>query len=118
MTFDLDAFIADQLAAGQPFELTFGGETFVLPSQPDPRAAALFDAGLYGKSFELMLGNEQYARFMASQAPLTRDAVIEVIRRHAAHAGASVGESSASSDSSGSTARRSKRTSNGSTKST
>lgn len=116
MTFDLDAFIADQLAAGKPFTLTFGGEIYTLPPQPDPRAAGLFDAGLYGQAFALMLGEEQYTRFMASQAPLTRDAVIEVIRRHAAHAGASLGGSSASSDSSASTEKRSRRTSTASTR--
>lgn len=116
MTFDLDAFVADQLAAGKPFEFTYGGEKYTLPSQPDPRVAGLFDVGLYGQSFALMLGPEQHERFMASAAPLTRDAVIEVIRQHAAHAGATLGESSASSDSSANTGKRSRRTSNGSTK--
>lgn len=116
MTFDLDAWVADQLAEGVPFTFTFGEESYELPSQPDPRAAALFDVGLYGQSFALMLGPEQHQKFMESSAPLTRDAVLEVIRRHAQHAGASLGESSASSGSSASTAKRSRRTSNGSTK--
>lgn len=118
MAFDLDAYVADQLAAGTPFEFTFGGETYILPSQPDPRAAVLYDGGLYGEAFRLMLGQEQYERFVASQAPLVRDAVLEVLKRHAKHAGANLGESSASSVSSVNTVTRSRPTSNGSTDST
>lgn len=115
MTFDLDAWISDRFASSEPFTFTFGGEEYELPPQPDPRAAALFDTGQYGHSFALMLGPEQHRKFMASSAPLTRDAVIEVLRRHAAHAGASLGESSASSDSSENTGKRSRPTSNSST---
>lgn len=118
MTFDLDAWVADQLNAGQPFTFTFGGVDFELPPEPDPRTAALFDAGLYNEAFRRMLGEDQYRKFIATDAPLTRDAILEIIRKHAEHAGASLGESSASSGSSKPTARRSKRTSNGSSPST
>lgn len=115
--FDLDAFIAESL--GEPFVFKFGGEKFTLAPAPDMRIIAEFDGGDMTECLRRTFGAE-YDRFAAvppEKGILTRDGLLELLKRWAMHQRASLGESSASTGSSKSTGRPSKRISNGSTRS-
>lgn len=112
MTFDLDAFIAEREALVEPFTFTFaGGEWTALTSRPDVRFAMLLDRGDVGGALTLMLGVDGYNRLIATGAPFATEDLVELLKRWTAHAGTSLGESSASSGSSSRTGRRSRPTS-------
>lgn len=117
MTFDLDAFIAEQASAAGPFEFEFGGQTFTtVSSQPDIRVAVLLDRGDVNACLRAMLGDEQYNTLVSCPALLTHAGLVELLRQWAAHGGSSVGESSASPASSPATAKRSRQTSSSTSK--
>lgn len=110
--FDLDAFIASQDPG--PFVFTFGGQEWTWPPKPDLRSIGHLVANppRWIDALQLMFKPADWERFIEQTGGgLSDDAIIELFRRHATHAGSSLGESSASSDSSKSTARPSKQTS-------
>jgi hypothetical protein len=113
--FDLDAMLADRQLDRPRFTFRFGGESYSLPPSIDLRAAAAMQAGDLQTGLSVLLGKDQWARLLASDATFDTDALSALMDRYAAYTGASLGESSASTGSSGSTGGPSKVTSNGST---
>lgn len=111
MSFDLDA------ALGEPFEFTFGGQTFTLPSDVDLATVEKLQAGETVAALQALMGDEQYARIEALPQVFGARAFAAVMDAYFQHLGIRQGESSASTDSSKSTGGPSKQTSNGSTKS-
>lgn len=115
MSFDLDALIAEA-EQRPPFEFTFGGEQYELPPDLDITIAVSLSAGDLLGSLQKLLGEEQWARIVASKATFTASAMLTLLERYGEYCGTSLGESAASSRSSKSTVRPSKRTSKGTTK--
>lgn len=61
MSFDLDAVAND----GEPFEFTFGGETFSFPADAPMAFNSLISEGHDLEGFRLLFGDEQWARVEA-----------------------------------------------------
>lgn len=97
MTFDLDA-VANE-AEGEPFEFTFGGESYTLAASVDVRAAAMLQVGRLDTAFRLMLGEEQWERMTASPAVFNGKKLDALLDAYGKHIGISLGESAASTDS-------------------
>jgi len=110
--FDLDALESE----GEPFHFRHGGEDYELPPDPDIRAAVAQGEGNVLKALELLLGEEQWERILASDAVLDSKKFNALMAAYEKHIGASMGESEASTRSSRSTGRPSKRTSSATTK--
>lgn len=94
--FDLDAVVAEQ-EPPEPFEFTFGGETYSLPGEPDVRAFAALTAERLDEGLRLLLGAEQWKRMQDSPAHFRQSQLEALIVAYGAHVGADVGESQASS---------------------
>lgn len=101
-------------AAGEPFVFDYGGESFSIPAVVDFRVAWAMKDDDYELGLKLLLGDEQWGRFMAVPEAFTADRLRGLVERYVAHMGVTAGESEASSSSSSSTAGQSKPTSNGS----
>lgn len=112
--FDLEAFVAER--TGAPFKFRFGKHRFTLPPAPDVRAIAAYDGGRYDECLLIMLGAEQYQQFLEAGGLVTREGLLELLKRQAAQQATTLGESSASTRSSSNTRRPSKRTSSATTK--
>lgn len=117
--FDLDGHLA-QLIADEPepkprFRFKFGGESYTLPPSIDLRAAASMQNGNLHDGLRALLGKEQWARLMESDATFDHNALVTLMEQYAKYTGAKLGESSGSTSSSKSTVGPSKRTSNGTT---
>lgn len=104
--FDLDAVVAE--AEQTPFRFKFGGEEFTMsPLDLKMGLKELTTVEL----FQAILGEEQWARIVASPARLTEPAFVALLDRWTKHYGMAPGESPASPRSSVSTGGPSKRTS-------
>ena len=94
-TFDLDAFVAE--AEQEPFRFRFGGQDFTLPAGMDLRIAAKMRSGQFLEALQMLLGEEQFARFDALPAVFDTRAATALLDRYAQHLGVSLGESQGSS---------------------
>jgi hypothetical protein len=120
MGFDLNA-ARDETANDKrvPFDFDFDGTNYTLPIEVDVRIFARAPETSLAELFRQLLGEEQWQKIDASPSMLTNDMLVKLFDSYTRHqTGATVGESAASANSLKSTARPSKRTSNGSTKST
>lgn len=118
--FDLDLDALDALereVVGAPFRFQFGGESYEIPYEVDTGAlACVADPAHLYQGMQRLLGDEQWQRVLDSKTVLTRNRLKILLDAYMAHVGSGVGESSASSVSSNRAARRSKQTSNGTTR--
>lgn len=113
MPFDLDAVASE--VTREPFEFTFGGETYTLSPTFDIRIVGHLTEGEVIEALRLTLGDEQWDQMQASETVLTSEQFKALFDAYMKHCGIDAGEASASTGSSRSTGRPSKRTSSGST---
>lgn len=97
MPFNLDAVAAESTA--EPFEFTFGGDTFTLPPSVDLLVIGSLTSGDVAAALRRLLGEEQFARLDANPAPFTSAQFTALLNAYLAHCGLDVGEASASTDS-------------------
>lgn len=97
MPFDLDAVAAE--ANGEPFEFTFGGDTYTLPPSVDLRVVGALTAGDVTDALRRLLGAEQWAKLDASDAVFTADQFKALFDAYLAHCGMTTGEAPASTGS-------------------
>lgn len=112
--FNLDAVATE--AAGEPFQFTFGGNTYTLPVEPDLVTARLLQKGQVADALGRLLGPEQWDSLVESDEVFTLSHLEALFGAYGEHLGIDMGESPASSSSSKGTARPSKRTSRTGTK--
>lgn len=99
MPFDLDAVVAEGEGNPEPFEFTFGGDSYQLPPRIDIRAIGRLQQGDVLDALKVMLGDEQHARLMASPAVFNDTRFAALLEAYAAHQNTTAGESSASTPS-------------------
>ena len=92
--FDLDALIRESTA--EPFRFRFGGVTFELPPTLDFRIIGALTEGRVDKAFRRMFTAAQWEQIETIEAVLDLNGMLELLKRYAAHSGASLGESQAS----------------------
>lgn len=97
MPFDLDAIASE--ANAEPFEFTFGGDTYTLPPSVDLRVVASLTSGDIADALKRLLGAEQWERLEASDAVFTAARFEALLNAYMAHNGLDVGEASASTGS-------------------
>lgn len=106
MTFNLDAVEVE--ASGKPFVFTFGGEKYTIDAPPDVQGAAMLERGEVSAAMERLLGEEQWARIIASDEVLDGNRFAALFEAMGDHFGVDAGKSSGSSRSSKNTAGRSR----------
>lgn len=95
--FDLDALEVE--ATNEPFVFTFGGKQYVVPAIIDLRITAALQRGDYASAVRALVGEDQWASIVASDAVLDTARADLLIRAFAEHCGTSPGKSSGSSSS-------------------
>lgn len=113
--FDLDAFEGDARDRKPPFLFRFGGEDYELPGNPSILAVMDIESGRLEAGLRKLLGPEQFARMVATDAVMDEPRLTALLVRWQRHLGLAPGNSKASPGSSRTTARRSKRTSSATT---
>lgn len=104
-------------AKGETWDFEFDGETYHLPSDFDYRAVGPITGGELEEGLHILLGDEQFERLDASPKSFGLNELLAMLNKYCEDIGVPMGEFQASSRSSRRAAMRSKRTSNGSTKS-
>ena len=97
MPFDLDAVASE--ANKEPFEFTFGGETYTLPAVFDIRIVGHLTEGEIGEALRRTLGAEQWKKMQASDAVFTSEQFKALFEAWMAHCGVTEGEAPASTGS-------------------
>lgn len=114
--FDLDAYVDEAEDKRPDFEFIFGGEKYTLPLKPDFFAILDLEHQNFKSGLMRLLGGEQWARMVASDAVMDTGRLNALLEAYQKHLGVKPGESLASPASSKKTATRSRRISNGTTK--
>jgi hypothetical protein len=116
--FDLDAVIAEREERA-PFQFRFGGQVFQLPGAGlDIRVIAALQGERIDDGLRMLMGDTQWATLQSLEATFDQEAFYALLRQYGKHIGEDiVGESGASTGSSNGTGKRSRPTSNASTKS-
>lgn len=102
-------------ATKDAWEFEFDGERYFLPPDFDMRAAAALTGERLEEGLAMLLGDEQWARLVASPKVFGMKALIDLLNAYCRDIGVDLGEFVASPASSKRTVAPSKRTSNGST---
>jgi hypothetical protein len=116
--FDLDKVIAER-EERPPFQFKFGGQRFTLPGAGiDVRVIAALQGERIDDALEMLLGVGQWATLQRLEAVFDQESFYALLQAYGKHLGEDiVGESPASGSSSNGTGKKSRPTSNGSTKS-
>lgn len=93
-SFDLDAAGAETEPV-EPFEFTFGGESYTLAAEPDIRVFALLDGEHLERALALLLGDEQWERMLASSSTFKGRQMSALFEAYGKHAGFDPGKSEA-----------------------
>lgn len=92
--FDLDALEVE--TTNEPFVFTFGGKQYVVPAIIDLRITAALRQGDYATAVRVLVGEDQWASIVASDAVLDTARADTLIRAFGEHCGASPGKSGGS----------------------
>lgn len=92
--FDLDALEVE--ASGEPFVFTFDGKQYIVPAILDLRVTDALSRGNYSAAVRCLVGEQQWASIVESDAVLDTARADLLIRAFGEHIGATRGKSSAS----------------------